>query len=840
MFRKITPYLLNALWFAMLLIVIAIATQTAPFGKNTLLTIDLKQQYSDFFGAFRQTLLHQPDMLTYSFHKGIGGEMLGLWAYYLISPFNLLFLLVDVADFPMMITVVIALKLLCINSSFFFFARKKYGLRPLPATVFSCCYALSAYVVTYYSNVMWFDALLFLPLVALGLDALIRAKKWRLYVFALAATLITNYYIGFMLCIFLAMYAVYVWCEQKETSFFKAYRRFVGYSLLATLLASVVLVPTFATLLASKASYTQHTWNLDVAYTFEQIFSRSFIGSFNLVDIQRGAPLLYVGMITWLLAPLSWFAPTIKRREKGIAFVILTVFYLAFHYKVLNRLWHGGQFPIWYPYRFSFLWNFFVLILAMKAYRALPSISRKLIICLGAILVGVFYLYKFRLGDYHYLTPNKLLLSLALLALYSVLVMWRQKWLPILLLLLVSSELVINARIILPKFERVSTENIETQFEQLDAMAIPTEFQRVHKTFQRSRNDSLLWNYKGADHFSSTLEAHTAQFLGLLGIPNTKTAYNYTNGTLFTDDLLGIGTMIDSTNWHNKMTNDVDNAYYPIVAQDDSFIYRENANHFGLGVEVKPKIVDTELLPDQPIHNQETLLSLIDLSEHSQPYFQEVPLSEPLLHNVHQKKAQTYRRTDATLSAWMAYHFEAPANQPLYATIPPELAYKRLGLRVDWHPIVLYQLFKAPQIVGFGNGTGAPQTFKLLFNKQKQLTFPKPQLFAFDIARYEKLQPNTFNVTQFQHNHITGNITIEQANAYLLFSIPFDKNWKITVDGTPTTTSAVLNESLLAIPLKKGTHTITLTYTTPELWTGAWLSLFGLAICLYLSHQKTH
>lgn len=66
--------------------------QMAPFGSNTVLTVDLGQQYVDFFAYFRRTVLHHPTEVFYSFSKGFGGEMLGTDAYYLMSPLNLLLL----------------------------------------------------------------------------------------------------------------------------------------------------------------------------------------------------------------------------------------------------------------------------------------------------------------------------------------------------------------------------------------------------------------------------------------------------------------------------------------------------------------------------------------------------------------------------------------------------------------------------------------------------------------------------------------------------------------------------------------------------------------------------
>src|SRR5699024_6039024 len=99
MINKLKPYLLNTIFVSIFFIGLAIIFQFAPFGKDTMLTVDLGQQYIDFFSMYKETLTHSPEMLLYSFEKAIGGEMIGLWAYYLLSPFNLIFLLFNESNF---------------------------------------------------------------------------------------------------------------------------------------------------------------------------------------------------------------------------------------------------------------------------------------------------------------------------------------------------------------------------------------------------------------------------------------------------------------------------------------------------------------------------------------------------------------------------------------------------------------------------------------------------------------------------------------------------------------------------------------------------------------------
>ncbi|MCQ2570557.1 MAG: YfhO family protein, partial [Limosilactobacillus sp.] len=66
--------------------------QMAPFGPHSILTVDLGQQYVDFFAYYRQALLHDPSSLLFSWQKGLGGEMWGTNAYSLLSPLNLILL----------------------------------------------------------------------------------------------------------------------------------------------------------------------------------------------------------------------------------------------------------------------------------------------------------------------------------------------------------------------------------------------------------------------------------------------------------------------------------------------------------------------------------------------------------------------------------------------------------------------------------------------------------------------------------------------------------------------------------------------------------------------------
>ncbi|WP_143049527.1 YfhO family protein, partial [Oenococcus oeni] len=132
----------------------------APFGNSSILTVDLGQQYVDMFSGMRETILHQPNQLFYSFAKNFGGEMFSEWSYYLFSPLNLLLLFFNQANLPsgiLFLTVVrfglagLSMQYLLVRRNF---TGKEMGL------LISSSYALSGWFVANQVNLLWQDQII--------------------------------------------------------------------------------------------------------------------------------------------------------------------------------------------------------------------------------------------------------------------------------------------------------------------------------------------------------------------------------------------------------------------------------------------------------------------------------------------------------------------------------------------------------------------------------------------------------------------------------------------------------------------------------------------------------
>ena len=70
-----------------LMYLVYVAMEIHPFGDNSVLVLDLNGQYVYFFEALRNFIRGDASLL-YSFSRALGGEFMGMYAYYLASPLS--------------------------------------------------------------------------------------------------------------------------------------------------------------------------------------------------------------------------------------------------------------------------------------------------------------------------------------------------------------------------------------------------------------------------------------------------------------------------------------------------------------------------------------------------------------------------------------------------------------------------------------------------------------------------------------------------------------------------------------------------------------------------------
>jgi len=106
--------------------------------------------------------------------------------------------------------------------------------------------------------------------------------------------------------------------------------------------------------------------------------------------------------------------------------------------------------------------------------------------------------------------------------------------------------------------------------------------------------------------------------------------------------------------------------------------------------------------------------------------------------------------------------------------------------------------------------------------------------FNFDIysKMIDSLKKETFKMTSFKHKHIEGEIEITQ-DKLLFFTIPYDKGWRIFIDGI-NTKYILANTGFTGFLIKKGHHKITLKYFPAYFELTLIISIISLFVLIFI------
>lgn len=518
-----------------------------PFGDGTLLTGDLNGLYVNYITDLWRRV--RQGGFGYSFAKLAGGSTLGLFAYYMNSPFNLLYLLFPVRAIPLVAQLMFALRTALTGVTACFYLQRHFacGSRLLPAL--SLGYSLCAFCVVYSQNIIWMDVVLLAPLLLWAVDELIRGGRHiPLILLVLAATLL-NFYTAWELCLFSLLYFFWQWnAGPRSGSLPRRFGLFAGSGALGGGLAAFLLVPALLEVEESKGGLFAMDFSLAPLFELGQLPYRLFFGNFFWDDVTGTLPNLYCGIFCVALA-LLYFAGRFPRREKLASALVLAVLLLSCWVEGLNLIWHGFKEPVWFPCRFSFLISLFLLVLAARALLAQPGAVSARALAVTAAL-GLVWCAGYRLAAGETFSLFKLAAALGLFA--ATLAAWRllrsgRRMLALAgagaFALLCAADMGANTVLALRKFESYTASGFARFYDQNTAAvaairAADDGLYRIEKNFRRTLNDPMLLGYWGISHYSSTKASTAKELLEALGYVNSS-IYGW-GSTAVADSLLGI------------------------------------------------------------------------------------------------------------------------------------------------------------------------------------------------------------------------------------------------------------------------------------------------------------
>ena len=850
---KKTYYTLSFLIPSMMILTIFLLFTIIPFGNRTWLTIDLGQQYVDFFSYYQDTLLHHPEQFFYSFSKSIGGEMVSLWAYYLLSPFNLLFLLIPRSSIAMGVTLLIFLKLVSCTVSFAVLLDVKFKQRNWTTLLFALSYGFMSYLSANQFNVMWLDALIGLPLIILGVDALLKKRNPLYYVLPLSLTILSNYYTGYMICLFLGLYFPYAYLMANDSfswkSFIKQFGRFIFYSVLSVGLIMVILLPTFYSLLGSKGTATTLAWSLKSEYNPLLMASKLFIGSFDFHEMQKGYPNIFVGSLA-LFSFLCYFKEKkISLSQRLYALFITVIILISFNIEMFDKLWHAGQLPNWYSYRFSFLFSFWMVFLGYQWTLKKTAVGiRETFVCFFLVLAAGI---GFILFPQDYLQGWQIALGfgLSMGILYGLILIGRgkrthQKF----LISFVVIELLLNSIVTLSRLGYVMNAEFtayQSSLANWSTVLLPAEneFYRSEKTMLRSKNDSLQVPTYGVSHFSSTFEKETEKFFDAIGVRQGTAYVNYSNGTLLTDALLGIkNTFIETTDatynerWERKDLEDL-----PTIASFDEGHIVTNPNALSIAYPMKAILKSMKVPTNHPITMQNQLANALSGTTSPKNIFSRVSY-ETTFENIIGSPVvyQRIQLEDNTQVGTISLIFTPETDDPIYLEMAGTMGEEDLEMTLNGEPYDFYPVQSKPVLLSVAkNQKGQPQTLRITV-KDDGFEFSKLNLFSLNTSllneRLEQTKAQELKLETFSATHFAGTMDVFE-DSTVLTTIPYSTGWKVWVDGQEVETYKIL-DSLLGFTISKGIHRIEYRYSTPFLLEGSLVSIASLLLLIFILYRR--
>ena len=320
-----------------------------PFGTDSLSWCDMDQQSVPLLMDFKDILSGNGNIFLNMGNAG-GMEFWGVFFFFLASPFSFLVAFVEKSDMLTFMNILVLLKMAfsAVTASVFFTSCFK-RVNPLTNTALSVSYALCGFGLMFYQNIIWLDMLCSFPLLLLSIRRLMEKKKPDAFICMLSLSVILNYYISYMLVIFILL-GVPLWIlicspadERRRLS-----ALFVVSCFTAALLTAVVWLPSLIQYLQSARG----TGLLD------SLKSGSFEGPYTTKFL-----LLMCTPLIFAAVPFISFKDNSKRRAAVWTSIMFALTLVASIIEPINKMWHTGSYQA-FPLRYGYMIVFLGLVLA--------------------------------------------------------------------------------------------------------------------------------------------------------------------------------------------------------------------------------------------------------------------------------------------------------------------------------------------------------------------------------------------------------------------------------------------------------------------------------------------
>ena len=306
-----------------------------------------------YYGRYLRKILHtlfiehKLSIPMWDLNIGYGSDILTTLHYYVIGdPLTLLSVFFKSSQTEFLYEFLIFLRIYLAGIAF---SRYAFYHKNSKQAVFmgSMIYVFAGWTIyaamkhPYFSNPM-----IYLPFILMGIDKIYKKEKPYIFIWSVALAGLSNFYFFYMLGIFMVLYAAVRYFEQFEDRSLKNIGRWLGtffvYSIIAVLIAAVILLPVILPVLGTDRFKAQNY----VPLLYDKVYYEKYLGC-----------LIGENMIQWGVAGFTAVSMTgvfvlFSKRKKytalKVGFVLLNAFLLLpYAGHVLNGFSYVSNRWIW-------------------------------------------------------------------------------------------------------------------------------------------------------------------------------------------------------------------------------------------------------------------------------------------------------------------------------------------------------------------------------------------------------------------------------------------------------------------------------------------------------------
>jgi uncharacterized membrane protein YfhO len=860
---------------AVLYFLIYLSMGLHPFGNGSVLVLDLNGQYVYFYEALRNAVWGDNSLL-YSFARQLGGEFLGIYAYYIASPFSYIVCLFPEGRILEALLCIFLIKAGISGLTMGYYLHKTAArLNRTNVIICSVLYSMCSYAVVQQHNSMWIDALMWLPLLTLGIEELIKNKKYKLYVIMLALTLLSNFYIGYMACIYTVAYFFYYYFAHNENyrnnpseeknHFLKSFIRIGAFSIIAVGMSMVIVASAYYSLQFGKNEFSNPNFSFSIRFDIIDFLTKFFPGSYDTVR-PEGLPFVYCGVLTLFCVPIYFLSKKFSSREKIASTSLIAFFVFSFSINTLDMIWHGFQKPNWLNYRYSFMLCFFLIVLAYKGMGEIRRTSSRTVGFMGALMI--LFLAVAQKFTYHAVVerisgkvefdqPLKNLeviwLSIFCIVMVGMILCImirtrRRQTAALMLLVFVCIEAFGSGIINCVEFGNDVIYSSYSSYNDFVGSLRPLTdeiveqdktFFRFEKNVHRKYCDNMALSIRGLTNSTSTLNKETIKFLANLGYASKSHWSKYLGGNFITDSLVGIKYIIDEENSTISKYYDLTDIEPATYNKTDYYVY-VNDRALSLAYSVAPSLLDYEFKGKTPMENINTLLSTMIGSEDTLQFF--IPVeTEENTSNLTTKKNSSYYEYRPEVSGstgTLTYTFTATTDAEYYFYLPSDYP-REVDLKVNNKSNGTFYASETTRIISLGFFEEG-ETVNVAMTLKADVLYVTPEIssvYYIDTELAEsalaELASEQMNISEdWKEHHITGTYVTSTDNATVMTTLPYDEGWKVLVDGIEVEYTKALNAVIAFNIEDAGEHTVEFKYAPKTFTLGLTISI--MSACLFI------